>query len=134
MLIPWKSGRLAALAVASALAECGSASGTGNGPCDPNVRQVGCVDLVNAHGGQVEINGVIVPPQNTLPDGSLVAPGHAGTIVPNTSVGSTNYFWARVSGADAGTVTCPVSSSSWADVNPSVVLQQANFGLTCGIP
>ena len=134
MLIPWKSGRLAALAVASALAACGSASGTGNGPCDPNVRQVGCVDLVNAHGGTVEINGVTVPAQNILPNGGTVAPGHSGTIVPNTAVGATNFFWARVSGADAGTVTCPVDSSSWADVNPSVVLQPANFGLSCGIP
>jgi hypothetical protein len=134
MLIPWKSGRLAALPVALALAACGSASGTDGGNCDPNVRQVGCVDLVNAHGGTVEINGVPVPAQNTLPDGGVVAPGHSGVMVPNTSVGSTNTFYARVSGADAGTVTCPVSASSWADVNPSVVLQQANIGLTCGIP
>ena len=133
MLIPWKSGRMAALAIALALAACGSASGTGSGPCDPNVKQVGCVDLVNAHGGYIEINGVTVPPQNTLPDGGLVAPGHSGTIVTNTSAGSTNTFTARVSGADAGTVTCTVTSTSWADVNPSVVLQPANFGLTCGI-
>lgn len=133
MLIPRKSGRLAALAVASALAACGSPAGTGNGPCDPNVRQVGCVDLVNAHGGQVEINGVTVPPTNILADGGLVTPGHAGTFVTNTSAGSTNTFTSRVSGADAGTVTCTVSSTSWADVNPSVVLQPANFGLTCGI-
>lgn len=128
MLIPWKSGLLAALAVASALAACGSASGTGNGDCDPNVRQLGCVDLVNAHGGTVEINGVTVPATN-----GGGGPGHAGTMVPNTSAGSTNTFTARVSGADAGTVTCTVSSTSWADVNPSVVLQPANFGLTCGI-
>jgi hypothetical protein len=62
-----------------------------------------------------------------------VASGHAGAIVPTTSVGATNNVWARVSGADAGTVTCEVTATSWADVNPSVVLQQANLGLTCGI-
>jgi hypothetical protein len=134
MLIPWTSGRLAALAVASALAACGD-SGPGGGPpaCDYNVKQVGCVDLINAHGGFVEISGITVPPTNTLSDGGVVAPGHAAMMVTNTSVGATNTFTARVSGADAGSATCTVTSTSWADVNPSVVLQPANFGLTCGI-
>jgi hypothetical protein len=133
MLIVRNSGCLTALAVALALAACGSSSGTGTGPCDYNVKQTGCVDLVNAHGGYIEISGVTVPPTSPLSDGGLVAPGHAAMMVTNTSVGATNTFTARVSGADAGSVTCTVSSSSWADVNPSVILQPANFGLTCGI-
>jgi len=134
MLIPRKSGRMAALAVASALAACNTPAGPDLGPCDPFVKQLGCVDLVNAHGGYIEINGVTVPPQNILPDGGIVGPpGHSGGIVTNTSAGSTNTFTARVSGADAGMVTCTVGAYSWADVNPSVVLQPANYGLTCGV-
>ncbi len=136
MLIPWKSGRLAALVVASALAACGSGSGPGYGDCDPNVGKVGCVELVNAHGGYVEMSGVVVPPSSPGINGGL-ALGHAGVMVPNTAVGDKNTFTARISGADAGTVTCTVTASSWADVkvdvNPSVVLQPANIGLTCGI-
>ena len=133
MLIPRKTGRMAALAIALALAGCDSSSDTGTGPCDPNVGQRGCVDLVNAHGGLIEISGVTVPPTHTLPDGGAAAPGHAATMVTNTSVGATHTFTARVSGLDAGSVTCTVSSSTWADVNPEVILQQANFGLSCGI-
>ena len=132
MLIPWKSGRLAALVVASTLAACGSGSGPGYGDCDYSKSQKGCVDLVNAHGGYVEISGVTVPPTSPGSGGGL-ALGHAGVMVTNTSVGDTNTFTARVSGADAGLVTCTVTSSSWIDVNPSVILQQGNIGLTCGI-
>jgi hypothetical protein len=128
MLIPWKSGRLAALAVASALAACGSNSG--GGACSFGKGGVGCVDLLNFSSGYAEINGVQVPPPSVASGGGT-QPGTSTLIAPNTAVGSKNTFAARVSGADAGTATCEVTATSWADVNPRVVLQQANYGLTC---
>jgi hypothetical protein len=129
MLIPWKPGLLAALAVTSALAACGSSAG---GACSFGKGGVGCVDLLNFSSGYAEINGVQVPPPSAASGGGT-QPGTSTLIAPNTAPGSRNTFTARVSGADAGTVTCEVTATSWADVNPSVVLQQANLGLTCGI-
>jgi hypothetical protein len=90
------------------------------------------VDLLNFFGGYIEISGVTVPPPSRV-DGGGLQPGISTMIAPNTAVGATNTFTARVSGADAGTVTCTVSSSTWADVNPEVVLQQGSYGLTCGL-
>ena len=117
-----------ALVVVVALAGCNQVQ-TGPGPCDYNTRKLGCVGLLNFYSKPPAIDGTQVPLPG--PSGGGVAPGIATLVVTQTSIGSSNSFEASVGGQTLGTVTCKVTSDTWLDINPSVVVQTTGL-TTCG--
>jgi len=120
MLMVRNSVRLSALVAALALAGCGTAAG--NGDCDPDVNQRGCVAIMNFRSTTQLFAGISVPPRHPGSSGGI-APGLGGIKVNDTSVGSKHDFEGPIQGQTVK-VTCTVDGFGWTEMNPRVILQQ----------
>ena len=124
MLIVRNPVRLSALVAALALAGCGG--GPGGSVCDPAVSRKGCVTIMNWRSTTETFSNVSIPPRHPASNGHTEA-GLAGVLVSDTSVDSTHTFQGTIGGQNVS-VTCTVTDSGWADVNPMVIIQQEAFG------
>src|SRR5262252_5224043 len=95
MLIVRNSVRLTALVAGLSLAGCGTAAG--NGDCDPDVNQRGCVAIMNFRSTTQLFAGISVPPRHPGSSGGI-APGLGGIKVNDTSVGSKHDFEGPIQG------------------------------------
>jgi hypothetical protein len=129
MLIVRNSVRLGALVAALALAGCGSASGyvpPQSGDCSADRLEKGCVTIMNWRSTAETFAGYPIAAKHAN-SGDRLEPGLAGIKVSDTSLNSTHTFQGKLGGQDVS-VTCTVTSFTWTDVNPEIVIQQEALG------